>query len=116
MPIVAFEGGKDFTIPPGYMAQVCGSILPTAASHIALITDYVWRSASVTATLRRSCTMLGSSCSSAIAGRLTSKPLSPLHSPQWEDYTAARFRLAVLPEGDHYFVSTHYREVGGRSG
>jgi len=30
---------------------------------------------------------------------------------QWAGYTAARFRLVVLPEGDHYFVSTHYREV-----
>lgn len=32
---------------------------------------------------------------------------------QWRRYTAARFRLVALPEGDHYFVSTHFREVGG---
>lgn len=31
---------------------------------------------------------------------------------QWRRYTASRFRLVGLPEGDHYFVSTHFREVG----
>lgn len=51
MPVVAFEGARDFTIPRGFMAQ-------------------------------------------------------------WQRFTSAPYRHVTLPAGDHYFVSTHFREVG----
>ena len=30
---------------------------------------------------------------------------------QWQRYTSAPYRHVTLPAGDHYFVSTHFREV-----
>ena len=52
VPVVAFEGGRDFTIPRGFMAQ-------------------------------------------------------------WRRYTCGQYRHVTLPAGDHYFVSTHFKEVSG---
>ena len=30
---------------------------------------------------------------------------------QWEQYTMGPYRNIDIPDGNHYFISTHYREV-----